>query len=137
MPGAETLVQQWRGHAALLRQYRNRQQAEWLEDRATELEAALQQQNSELLTLTQAAEGSGYFADHLGRLVREWRQGMITRHSLAPAHPGSRDAWRDSGTSPPFQEAILTRAVTPVSQHEQPPATAGAREARGSGGSHE
>ncbi len=71
MPGAETLVQLWRDHAALFRQYRQDQLSELLEDRAAELETALQQQDGELLTLTQAAEVSGYSADHLGRLVRE------------------------------------------------------------------
>lgn len=67
----EHLAQQWRHHAALLRQYKNHHQAEWLEDRAAELETALQEQDGELLTLTEAAAISGYTADHLGRLVRD------------------------------------------------------------------
>ena len=70
-PGAEALVRPWRVHAELLRQYRNQQQAEWLEDRAAELERALQEHDNELLTLTAAGEASGYSADHLGRLVRQ------------------------------------------------------------------
>lgn len=70
MTGVEELVQRWRRDAVLLRQYRNQQLAELLEDRAAELEAALQAQNAELLTLTEAAAASGYSADHLGRLVR-------------------------------------------------------------------
>jgi hypothetical protein len=75
--GVEALVQQWRGHATLLRQYRQESQADWLEDRAAELEAALQAQDVELLTLTEAAELSGYSADHLGRLVRS---GALKNH---------------------------------------------------------
>ena len=71
MAGLETLAQRWRNDAGLLRQYRNIQQAEWLEARATELERALQEQDNELLTLTAAGEASGYSADHLGRLVRQ------------------------------------------------------------------
>jgi hypothetical protein len=68
---AQALVQRWSKDAALLRQYRNHQQAEWLEDRAAELEAALQTEDGELLSLTEAASMSGYTADHLGRLVRK------------------------------------------------------------------
>lgn len=64
------LVQQWRDHASLFRRYRANQQAEWLEDRAAELEAALRAQDDELVNLTEAARISGYTADHVGRLVR-------------------------------------------------------------------
>ena len=38
---------------------------------ADELEAVLGRQGSELLTLQEAAEVSGYSSDHLGRLVRD------------------------------------------------------------------
>jgi hypothetical protein len=69
--GVEALVQRWSKDAALLRQYRNHQQAEWLEDRAAELEAALEKDDGELLSLTDAASVSGYTADHLGRLMRK------------------------------------------------------------------
>lgn len=69
MAGVEQLVQQWRHDATLLRQYEN-QQADWLEDRATELETALKQQDTDLLNLTEAARMSGYTAGHIGRLVR-------------------------------------------------------------------
>ena len=70
-------MQRWREHAVLLRQYRNDQQAELLEDRAAELETALQEQDDQLLNLTEAARISGYTADHLGKLVRE---GKITNY---------------------------------------------------------
>ena len=77
MEGLETLAQRWRNDAGLLRQYRNIQQAEWLEDRATELERALPEQNNELLSLAAAGEASGYSADHLGRLVRQGALGNL------------------------------------------------------------
>lgn len=79
-------MQQWRDHAALLHRYRAQQHAEWLEDRAAELEAALQEHDSEPVTLTEAARISGYSADHLGRLVRK---GVI-RNCGAPNAPKLR-----------------------------------------------
>ena len=69
--GIEALVQRWRDHTTLLRQYRNHQQAEWLDDRAAELEAALRAQDDDLVTLKEAARLSGYGTDHLRRLHRE------------------------------------------------------------------
>jgi hypothetical protein len=69
--GIETLVLRWRDHSTLLRQYRNLQQAEWLEDRAAELETALRAQRDAPVTLQQAATISGYGTDHLRRLHRE------------------------------------------------------------------
>lgn len=71
MTRAKALVQLWRDHAALLHRYRDQQHAAWLEDRAEELETALQEQDSELVTLSEAARISGYSPDHLGRLVRK------------------------------------------------------------------
>jgi hypothetical protein len=56
--------------ATLLRQYKNNQQADWLEDRAAEVEAALREQDTALVNLQEAAGISGYSADHLGRQVR-------------------------------------------------------------------
>jgi hypothetical protein len=38
---------------------------------ASDLEAALEEGAKEALTLTEAADESGYSADHLGRLVRD------------------------------------------------------------------
>lgn len=71
MAGVEGLVQRWRKDAALLRQYRNQQQAEWLEDRAAELEAVQLEEAHAQLTLAEAANVTGYSTDHLGRLVRQ------------------------------------------------------------------
>ena len=73
--GVEALVQQWRDHAALFRRYRQVPLADWLEDRAAELGAALQTQDEELVTLSEAARISHFSSDHLRRLHR---QGKLT-----------------------------------------------------------
>lgn len=71
MSGPRDLIRRWCDHAALMRTYRAEQEAAWLEDRAAELEAALATHDSGLVCLTEAAQLSGYSADHLGRLLRE------------------------------------------------------------------
>ena len=71
--GVEALVQQWRDHAALFRRYRQVLPADWLEDRAAELGAALQARDQELVTLSEAARISNYSPDHLRRLHRQGR----------------------------------------------------------------
>ena len=68
-----SLLRLWRDHANCLRRYGAQAQARVLETAADELEAALEEQNDDLLTLNQAAALSGYSADHLGRLVRSGR----------------------------------------------------------------
>lgn len=98
MAGLEGLAEQWRADAAVLRHHRNIQQAEWLEDRAVELESALRDRDGELLTLTAAAQISGYTAEHLGRQVRNGalqnygrphaprvRRGDLPRKLLSPS----------------------------------------------------
>lgn len=72
-PVIATLPMSWRAHAAELRRYGAELQAHVLEAVADELEDALQGEADALLTLEQAAEESGYSADHLGREVREGR----------------------------------------------------------------
>jgi hypothetical protein len=52
------------------REFGNELGAKALERAATVLEAALQRQDDDLLTLEQAAAESGYSADHLGRQLR-------------------------------------------------------------------
>lgn len=59
----------WRGRANLLRPYAV-EAAKVFDECAEVLDAALDAANSELLTLRDAAEFSGYSADHLGRLLR-------------------------------------------------------------------
>ena len=82
MQGIEGLVQRWRDHARLLRQYGSRRQAAWLEHRAAEVEAAQREQDCDLLTLTEAAAVCGYSPDHLGRLLR---QGKLRNHGRSNA----------------------------------------------------
>ena len=55
----------------MLREYVAEPQAAALETCAAELEEEVRRVSSEPLTLQEAAELSGYSADHLGRLVRE------------------------------------------------------------------
>ena len=62
----------WRGRAELLSRYAP-EAAKVFEECATDLERALQSTASELLTLRDAADFSGYSADHLGRLLRTGR----------------------------------------------------------------
>jgi SLT domain-containing protein len=65
------LPTQWRLRAVELRAWAAAEgAAQALEKAAEQLDAALQGNSDELLTLTQAAAASGYTADHLGRLVR-------------------------------------------------------------------
>jgi len=77
MTAIEAVLQRWRDDAARLRTYRNDRQAEFLEDRAAEVEAALAEAENELLSLVEAAEVSRYTPDSLGRLVRA---GRLTNH---------------------------------------------------------
>lgn len=64
---------------------------------AEELEAALDEQDGALLNLQEAAEESGYSADHLGRLVSEGklpnageRHAPRIRRADLPRKPGHR-----------------------------------------------
>lgn len=71
------LISSWRVQSQELRAWGAESNAQTLERAADQLEAALQEQQDELLTLRQGAEVSGYSEDHLGRLVRE---GKLTNH---------------------------------------------------------
>lgn len=61
----------WRENAQTLRRWGARDQAEVLEACAEALEALQGTEANRALTLSEAAEESGYSADHLGRLVRQ------------------------------------------------------------------
>ncbi len=65
------LSEEWRRRAETLRRYGGDAPAAALDACAAELDAALHRQDHAILTLTEAAEESGYSASHLGRLVRE------------------------------------------------------------------
>jgi hypothetical protein len=65
------LLAEWRTHAEGLRHYGADAQATAVDQCANRLEEAFRQMEDEQLTLQDAAEESGYTADHLGRLVRD------------------------------------------------------------------
>ena len=65
------LSEEWRRRAQTLRRYGGDAPAAALDACAAELDAALHRQDYSILTLTEAAEESGYSASHLGRLVRD------------------------------------------------------------------
>lgn len=68
----QALPAAWRTRASELRLWAAAEGAACaLERAAAELERALQHRADEVLTLGEAAEASGYSADHLGRLLRQ------------------------------------------------------------------
>ena len=71
MSSATTLSSRWRTRAKLFRDHADESVARAYEACATELDDAFQEQDERLLDLQEAAQLSGYSADHLGRLVRE------------------------------------------------------------------
>ena len=66
-----SLALDWRSKAKLFREHEQAATAVAYEICAAALEEALRSEDETLLNLTEAAEVSGYSADHLGRLVRE------------------------------------------------------------------
>ena len=67
----ERLLIEWRGDAELLRRYGHEATAAACELHARQVAAAMIAAASELLTLAEAAEETGFSVDHLGRLLRE------------------------------------------------------------------
>lgn len=65
-----TLPGTWRRQAKALRRYGGETPAVALESCAAELEATLRDRDETTFSLVEAAQESGYSADHLGRLVR-------------------------------------------------------------------
>ena len=61
----------WRRQAKALRRYGGETPAIALESCAAELEATLRDRDETTFSLVEAAQESGYSADHLGRLVRD------------------------------------------------------------------
>ena len=72
-PTPAELPNDWRALAAQQRRLGADAQARILEFCADELAAALMRAGDELLSLSRAAQESGYSADHLSRMVREGR----------------------------------------------------------------
>ncbi len=68
---ATTLSSRWRTRAQLFRDHEEVSLAIAYETCAAALEEALASEGDVALTLRQAAEESGYSADHLGRLIRD------------------------------------------------------------------
>ena len=61
----------WRDKAGIFRDHAEEPLARAYEACAGELEQALAEDSQAPLTLSEAAEASGYSADHLGRMVRQ------------------------------------------------------------------
>lgn len=117
-PGLNALADQWREEAKRLRQYGAEPQAKTLEAAADELEervAAIQQQR---LTPGEAAEESGYSADHIRRLVREGKvpnagddsAAKIRRRDL-PLKPGHRRSGGRTSNRSSGSRARVARTV--------------------------
>ena len=70
-PSPRDLPKLWRQRAADLRQYGAEGQAKTLERAADELDAALRREADDVLTPQQAAEASGYSAEHIRRIIRQ------------------------------------------------------------------
>ena len=70
MSSPNTLSSRWRIRAKLFRDHADEGVARAYEKCATEFDEALHEREDRLLSLQEAAELSGYSADHLGRLVR-------------------------------------------------------------------
>jgi len=113
------LVQDWKARARKLREWAAAEEAAkaW-EAAATELESALAAHGQRRLSLQEAAEASGYSADHLGRLLREGRVPNAGRThapriqaSDLPLKPGVRRAGTDAGGAPRIPREQLVRRV--------------------------
>lgn len=67
----EGLVARWREDADVLERHGRADQAERLRRQAEQVEDALRRRRTELLTVAEAADFSGYSEKHLRRLVRD------------------------------------------------------------------
>lgn len=67
----DELIASWRTDAEVLDRHGHDREAERLRQQAEEVEHALRRRRSEMLTVAEAAEESGYSEKHLRRLVRE------------------------------------------------------------------
>lgn len=90
------LITRWREQAAVLEPYAPAV-AHALRECATETEAALRQEASELISLAEAALVSGYNVDSLGAMIRDGRLSNYgnkrrpkVKRSEIPKKPGAR-----------------------------------------------
>jgi hypothetical protein len=114
----DALADTWRARAAELRAWGAGANAETLERAAAELEEAIAAGATELLSLEDAAELSGYTADHLGRLVRLGRipnrgrpNAPRIQRSDVPAKPCRRARGNDDARSSTSLSAISREAI--------------------------
>ena len=100
----ESLPGAWRKRAKALRRYGGDTPAAALDRCAEDLEGTLRERDETTLSLVEAAQESGYSADHLGRLVRDGRipnAGRPGAPRIARVHL-PRKATAPSGDDPPL-----------------------------------
>ncbi len=92
----EVLPDTWRKQGETLREYGGETPAVALESCAAQLVAVRRQRDEATLTLTDAARESGYYTDHLGRLVRDgkipnagWPGAIRIAHRHLPRKAGA------------------------------------------------
>lgn len=117
-PGLDALADEWREEAERLRQYGAEPQAQTLEAAADDLEERVAAIETETLTPGEAAEESGYSADHIRRLVRGGTipdagddEGVRVRRRDVPLKPGHR---RSGGRSPDRSAGSRARVARTV-----------------------
>ncbi len=110
----------WHGMANQLRQLGADPQAKVLERCASQLQEALQEQEGELLTLTEASKESGYSADHLGRLIKDGKIPNAGRKGAPRIRRGDLPIKPGALTSdPPALELSRTQIVRSVANQEE------------------
>jgi hypothetical protein len=103
-----------------LRQLGADPQAKVLERCASQLQEALQEQEGELLTLTEASKESGYSADHLGRLIKDGKIPNAGRKGAPRIRRGDLPIKPGALTSdPPALELSRTQIVRSVANQEE------------------
>jgi len=115
-PTLEELAGQWRARAQELRSWGGDAPAKALERAAADLEAALGAKCDEVLNLEQAAQESGYSADHLRHLVADGtvpnagrRGAPRVRRGDLPTRPGKA---RSSTYDPDADAVRILRGIS-------------------------
>lgn len=105
----ELLPTVWRDRAKSLRELALEAVARAYERAAHDLEEALANDEGELMTLQEAAEASGYSADHLGRMVRNGTIQNAGRHGAPRIRVG--DLPRKVARAPDAPQIDATQIV--------------------------
>jgi len=115
-PTLEELAGQWRARAQELRSWGGDAPAKALERAAADLDAALAREQDALLSLEQAAQESGYSADHLRHLVADGtvpnagrRGAPRVRRGDLPTRPGKA---RSSTYDPDADAVQILRGIS-------------------------